>query len=296
MRRYLLPFFLFFVLATGVLEAQIQVSLNIKRRLYVVFEPIEATVSIRNLAGQDVTLADDGAQPWFSFTIFREDGRPIPPREGAYRLEPMVIPANGTVRRKVTLNELYPIDEFGGYRIRASIYFSPLGQFFQSKSRFVDITEGRTIWRQIVGVPQGDVVNDRREMTVMTFRQPKSNFVYVRVRDLASQAVFCTYPAGKLISSSEPQIMLDGHNHLHIMHLTGPKVYLHTEVGLNGEILTRDTYYATKYRPTLRRNSKTGGIRVAGGILDGGPIAPPSTPGGPGIPKISDRPVNIPTE
>ncbi len=293
MRRFFLPFFLFFLLLAGVAEAQIQVNLRIKRRLFVRYEPIEATVSIRNLSGQDVVLTDEGVHPWFSFTILTADGRPVAPRMGTYNLEPMIIPANGVMRQKVKLNQLYPLDEFGGYRVRASIYFAPLQQYFQSKNVLVDITDGKTIWRQIVGVPGGDVAGDRREMTVMTFRQPKGNYLYAKVMDANVGTIFGNQPLGPLITGAEPQIELDGHNHLHILHLAGPKAYLHTEVGLNGEILQQETYLAGKYRPALRRSAKSGGMRVIGGLLEQGQAAAPA---GSNIPKLSDRPVTIPKE
>ncbi len=39
-------------------DAQIQVDLKIKRKLYLVYEPIIATVSITNLTGRDITFKD----------------------------------------------------------------------------------------------------------------------------------------------------------------------------------------------------------------------------------------------
>ncbi len=292
MRRLLLSLLILFV-AADALHAQIQVALQIKRRLFVMYEPIVATVSIRNLSGRDLPLADKGGQPWFGFEVLRADGQPVPPNDIHYSLSPLIIPPGQTVQRKVVINSLYPVRDFGLYRIRASIYFGPMEQFFQSPMHNVEISEGRVLWQQVVGVPDGaEGAGGNRRYTVLSFRQPSSNYLYVRVEDVEQGTVYCTYPIGKQITGIDPEFKLDEQNNLHVLHLTGAKLYLHTHVGLNGELVNQENYLAVKHRPSLRVN-KYGNLAVLGGQLQTNePVT--DTPTAPNVPKLSDRPINLP--
>jgi hypothetical protein len=293
MRRLLLILLILFV-AADALHAQIQVALQIKRRLFVAYEPIVATVSIRNLSGRDLPLADKDGQPWFSFEVLRANGQPVPPIDIEYKLTPLIIPPGATVERKVVLNTLYPVQDFGLYRVRASIYFSPYEQFFQSPPANIEVSEGRTLWQQVVGVPDGkEGAGGNRRYTVLTFRRPSSNYVYVRVEDVETGSVFCTHSIGRLITGVDPEIKLDAQNNLHVLHLTGAKLYQHTEVGLNGELVNQASYLAVKYRPGLRL-SQAGDVAVRGGQLQTNDPTPSGPSSMPDVPKLSDRPVNMP--
>src|SRR3954452_8629329 len=67
-RRALLPLLLFACVATA--HAQVNVTLNIKRRIFVANEPVIATVTIVNNTGRDIMLADtEEGKQWFSFQI-----------------------------------------------------------------------------------------------------------------------------------------------------------------------------------------------------------------------------------
>src|SRR4051812_19562341 len=73
--RVLIPL-LVFCGCTAPLFAQLNVSLEIKRRVFIANEPVIATVTIVNNTGHDILLADteEGGQ-WFSFQILANEGR-----------------------------------------------------------------------------------------------------------------------------------------------------------------------------------------------------------------------------
>ena len=280
------------------LHAQIQVGLTIKRRLHVIYEPIVATVTIVNRSGRDMPLTDADGQHWFGFEITRGDGQIVPPLDPNYQLDPLIIPAGETMKRSVNLNSLFPIHDFGLNRIRATIYFAPLQKYFVSAPVPVEITEGKVMWQQTVGVPDGvKGAGGTRKLSLLTFRQGESKLLYVRVEDVETGAVYCTSPIGRLITGTDPQVEIDFNNQLHVMQVTGPKTWLYTRVGLNGELLGQNVYVSTKTRPTLRRD-KTSEVTVAGGQLqdDAAPeLGAPSAKGGT-VPKLSDRPVDLPKD
>ncbi len=288
-RRFL--FALVFLFLAAELRAQIEVELSMKRRLYVLYEPIIANVTVLNQTGRDITLSDADSNNWFSFQIVTDDNRVIPPVGGTYRLEPLTIRAGESVKRTVNLTELYSIRNFGLHRIRASIYYDGMSRFFSSGYENIEITEGRTYWEKIVGVPEGlEGAGQLRKITLLSFRQPKHNVLYARVTDPDEGVVFCMFELGRVLSFDIPQALLDADNNLHVLQLVGPKTFLYSSVGVNGEWRGHQTYTTTRYRPRLKQTA-SGVVGVIGGQVEAAPD-PDATPG----PKLSDRPEGLPEE
>lgn len=275
-------------------HAQVQVGLKISRRLYMAYEPVIATVSISNLTGHDLTLADHGPQKWFGFQITNADETPVPPRHADYDLQPLTIPNGTTVRRSVNLVSLYPVTDFGLYRIRANIFVGEMNRYFSSSLVGIEVSEGKVLWQQTVGVPAGEEgAGSYRLYELLSFRQPKDNVLYARVQDKEAGVIYATYPVGRLIAGNEPQVQLDRQNRLHILQLVGPKAYVYSRIGLNGEWGGQTNYLELKSRPHLARLA-SGSIAVAGGKIDVPVEAPAQGTAQP--PKLSDRPAGMPTK
>jgi hypothetical protein len=296
MRRFLLLLAAFLCVQNA--QAQIQVNLEIKRRFFMLYEPIVANVTIKNLAGRDLTLADTEMQSWFGFQINRADGQLVPPLNPDYKLNPLTIPMGATVKRSIILNSLFPVRELGMYRVRAQIYFGPTDKYYPSQLVGIEISEGKTVWQQTVGVPDGvEGAGGQRKISLLSFRQPEHTFLYVRVEDADNGMIYATMPLGHIIAGLDPEIQMDIQNRLHVLQVAGPKVYLYSQVGVNGELLAQDQYASTKTRPGMRRDP-SGFVKIVGGELQ----APPATSGTAGIKpgnapaKLSDRPVLLPAE
>ena len=292
MRRFFLLLALLLVCSQP-LQAQIQVGLDIKRKFLMLYEPIVATVTVTNLAGRDVTLADSPTQSWFGFAINRADGQLVPPVNPDYKLTPLTIPAGQTVKRSIVLNSVYPVRELGLYRVRATIYFSAMEKYFQSQLLNLEISEGRTIWQQVVGVPDGtEGAGSSRKLSLLCFRQAESTMIYARIEDVDNGNIFATMALGRVIAGLEPEAQVDLHNNLHVLQVSKAKTLLYSCIGLDGELISQRTYYATKTRPTLRR-SAAGEITVLGGDLQ---PETAETDKSKSANKLSDRPVQLPKE
>lgn len=276
---------------TPALHAQIQVGLRVTRRLFVVYEPVVATLQIANLTGRDITLEDADGQNWLGFRIRSGEDRLVPPRDLDYKVGPITIGAGQTLKRSVNLVALYPITDMGIYRVQATVYFPELKQFFTSALANVEITDGKLMWQQTVGVPEGQPnAGEYRTFSILSFRQPKDNMLYVRTEDEKAGIIYSTYPVARILTDDQPQYLLDVRNQLHILQLVGPKTFTYTQIGLNGQLLSQGTYIALKTRPHLRKNA-AGNITVVGGQQD---IPLPPNAGGPPTPKLSDRPPGMP--
>jgi len=295
--RHLL-FFLFGFAALSAAHAQFNVQVSIKEHLYVLHEPLIATVNVTNNSGRDVRLEDTEQYQWFGFRIMSVGGENsmVPPRGAAngvnYRLAPLVVHAGETVRRSVNLNELYELGDLGIYSIKAEIYCAELDKFFSSRPVDMELTEGRKIWTGVVGVPEG--IENHGKMHVFTLlkhQRGEGNLLFLRVEDQDDGSIFCTYPIARLVEGAKPEFQFDSSNNFYVLQLVGEKAYVLSKISVNGKFLGQTNYSAEKSRPSLRKLSN-GALQLVGGKRDD-QTAPAPGSGGPA--RLSDRPPGLPT-
>lgn len=290
--RLFLGAILFFTAAASSF-AQFRVDLEFKRPIYIRYEPIIATITVNNLSGREAELSDDSFHRWLSFEIETADGRIISPKESDYRLQPMIIGPGETIARSINLTPLYPMGEFGSYRVRASIFVRENNRYYSSPLRTIDITEGRLMWQQVVGVPDNEPgAGGTRRVSVLAHRLPKSTQLYLRIEDPDRGLIFCTHQLGKYITFGKPQVELDVNNQIHVLQNAAPKTFIYSHISLRGEILDRQVFTETATRPLLARQTD-GSVKVIGGDVQM-PGDPTQTGSGFSIPKAGDRPVPLP--
>lgn len=271
--------------------AQVEVQIEFRRNLYLIYEPIICTVSITNHLGRELSLADTSAQRWFSFQIERAGGNPLPPVNAAYANQPVQIGSGQTLRRAINLTPLYPLSEFGTYRVRATVYVPELKRFFSSPSLNIDITEGRLLWQQSVGIPEGaGISGTSRKISVLAHRLPRTSMLYIRIEDREAGIIYCTHQLGRFMAFGEEDIELDALNRVHVLQNVAPKAFFYSLIGLNGEVIERAAYQDQGTRPRLVKQPD-GGVKVVGGTVYD-PNAPQPAEA---LPGLSDRPVPLPT-
>ncbi len=276
--------------AVSTIEAQVRVDLSLPRSLFIRYEPLLAVVTITNQSGQELELADEGNYKWFSFKIQTTDGRLVPPYDPDYQLSPIQLGPGQKAKRLVNLTPLYPLTEFGVYRITASIYVRELNQYFSSMPPLnIEITEGRELWQETVGVPDG---GPARTITLLAHSLPDTTQLYLRIVD-ADGRIFCTHQLGRFVSFGVPEVKLDATNNVHILQNVAPQQFLYSLISLSGEVLERKTYQAVKEKPRLARDT-AGGIQVIGGYYVD-PNAVPEEGVAAKPPGVGDRPVPVPT-
>jgi hypothetical protein len=269
-------------------QGQIQVDLKFKRLQYIAYEPVIATVTISNLAGRDIELHDDRDQHWYGFEVTANEGRTLAPLKQASE-PPLKIATGTSVTRKIDLTPLFPITDLGVYHVRANVFFADLNKFFYARAKVIEVTTARPIWQRTVGDPGGNGV---RTYSLMTNRFPDHTSLYVRVEDKENGLVYSTYSLGRVISFDEPHAEVDRENQLHVLQCSAPRLWSYSVVGLDGRLLKHATYSETRSSPRLRR-AADGTVAVSGGMRDV-PVAPAAA--GRAVPKLSDRPVNLPPE
>jgi len=268
--------------------AQVRVDVALKRNVYLAYEPLIATVIITNNSGAELHLADDARNKWFSVQVEGAGGHPLTPI-GTYSNEPLTIQPGDTVRRPINITPLFPLGEHGNYRITAVIYSD--GRHYSSAPLGFQISNGRKIWEETVGIPGEAAKGQRRTYTLLTHHLPNSTMLYLRVRDPDTGAIYCTSQLGRIVLSDHPEAIVDTKNHVHILHMIAPKQYLYSVFDLNGKLVPPQLAYqaTTKRNPVLTR-LPDGRIAVIGGeAYDPNAPAPATI-----LPGLGDSPVPLP--
>lgn len=279
------------LVASVTANAQVQVDISMKRNLFIAYEPILATVTITNLSGNALTLVDNGNQKWFGLQLETLDGRPIAPVNGEYTNAPVELGPQQKIARTVNLTPLFPVSEFGGYRLKATVYCQSNNRYFTSPALNFEVTDGHVLWQKAVGVPDGSPgAGSTRTITLLSHRLSQSNQLYIRIEDRQAGTVYCTHQLGKFLSFGSPNILLDTQNRIHILQNAAPKAFIYSKIGLNGEVMERKSYNEFSSRPELRRGSDGSVLVVGGQAYD--PTAPLPEQS---LPSLHDRPVPLPT-
>ncbi len=287
MNRTLTCAALFFVALSA--QAQIQVDLKFKRLQYIAYEPVIATVTITNLAGRDIELRDEGDQHWYGFEVTGNGDRTLGPLVQTAEA-PLPIAAGTSVTRKIDLTKRFPVGDLGVYHVRANVYFADLNKYFYARAKVFEVTTARPIWQQTVGAPGRASSDGQRTYSLMTNRFPDHTSLYVRVEDKSQGLVYATYSLGRVIAFDEPHAEIDRANQLHVLQCAAPRIWAYSIVGLDGKLIKHTSYAQTRSSPRLLRMAD-GTITVSGGVPD-----VPVAPTGRAIPKLSDRPADLPPE
>lgn len=244
--------------------AQVRVDISFKRKLYVKFEPIIASVTINNLSGRPLLLENADYHQWFGFNIETTDGRPIAPVNPNYSLAPAAVGPGEKLTRAVNLTPLFPLHDFGAYRVKAVVYVKAFNRPFSSPPLTIEITDGRPIWQEVVGVPGAGGQPELRTITLLSHKLSRTTRLYVRIENRETGQIYATRQLGQFLTFGRPEVMLDVNNEIHILQNSSPKQFLYSHIGLQGDVLGQQAYLETGVRPTLVKE-EGGKVAVRGG-------------------------------
>ena len=247
-------------------KAQLIVSMNLSKTNYITYEPIVATVTVYNRAGNDIVLGGPKGRGWMSFDVYR-DGQLLSPRSVDGGFGTMLLKAGRSVTKKVDINRLYPVSDYGSYTINASVYFPPRRSYFSSKKSRINVTDARAFWKQSFGFSQGrNKLASFRQFSLHEHRESANSALYVRLRETKGTKVYCTFSLGRFINVRKPQATIDAQNRLHVMHMISPRIYSHARVSPEGAFLGNEYFRETAdTRPSLVID-EGGTVKVVGGI------------------------------
>jgi hypothetical protein len=128
--------------------AQINVSLHLPRTSFLLNEPTVATITISNLAGQDLLFEDSpDFGPWCRLELKALRGDFVSPRREEISFPPLIVPSGKTISRTINVSDFFFLDHPGQYKIRVGVFFAPTRAEFYTQSTF-NADPGRMEWAQ----------------------------------------------------------------------------------------------------------------------------------------------------
>ncbi|MBK1833275.1 hypothetical protein [Roseibacillus ishigakijimensis] len=262
MKTFVQRFLAFFLLLCGSAfeaAAQLNVDIEFSRRQFIPHESIPMSVRLTNRAGAELLLHGDNRRSWLNVLVQDQQGNPVAP----YRpmsFQAAKIPVGRSVAKQLDLNNLFPLHSYGKYTV-STIITLPTGESFQSARKTIDLTRGRVIYEQRVGL--GGKARDYR---LITFTPARTSMLYFQAELVDERRVVMTYPLGEHLRHMHPEGTVDRQGRLNVLYLAAPDRYVHILIDSRGQVADRTIYKQGQTGKPRLVAFDNGEIQVAGGI------------------------------
>jgi len=252
-------------LLTRQAHAQFQSNVTLNKATYMIYEGVEATVTINNRSGADVVMGGPGGSSWLAFNVTDPTGRQMPVVNVSSK-EPIIFKSGATISRTINLTQHFSFSNHGNYFVAATIYHPPTQQYYESNRARASFSGSSPFWKQSFGVPSGlPGAGQVRRYALATMRDMDRMYLYMRLMDDRSEANISTMSLGSCIMVTDPQVTLDRENKLHVLFMTVPRTYAHIVVDTQGRIYRRNYHKETDDdRPQMVAQAD-GSVMVSGG-------------------------------
>lgn len=258
--RRLFGLLLVLLAAQGQSWGQLNVDIQLGRRQFIPHEPIPLALRLTNRAGKELLLHGDGRTSWLNVVVIDRGGNPIAPYAGgALNFQAAKVPVGRAVAKQLDLNSLFPLASYGKYTVYTVVTL-PTGESFQSPRKTFDITKGRTIYEQRVGLGAKS-----RDYRLISFAPGRVSYLYFQAELVDERRVVLTYPIGELLQHKKPQATVDRAGSLHVLYLAAPDRHVHVLINSQGKVSKRTIYQRGPSGDPRLVSFANGETRVAGG-------------------------------
>jgi len=247
-------------------HAQLGISLRLDRRNYLRYEPIRATVQLRNYTGNTIMFPKQPGLGKLTFTVSTRKGTYVRCREPDLNpAEGLILGAGETRELALTLNNLYSLQAEDVYTVAARIGHPRLSYDYKSKPVQFEVRSGLVAWERTIGVPSTSATAKiaQRKATLLAFRDDDEETYALRIED--DKVVFGVVRLGPHLSGSEAQCDSDALSNVHVLSQTSPRLYAHRVFDYNAKVKQEKYYFMEKTVPRLRRDPEVGRVFVSGG-------------------------------
>lgn len=271
------------LVSAGAAQAQIATSLRLTKNQYVAGESVGAVVTITNHAGQDLVFRPENRQSWLDFVVKRDSGDPTTP-SGSTGIGSVKIPAGQTMQRQVNLSSVYNFSEPGSYSVYAVVRAPGQQNAFMTNRLLFNVTTLPVYWKQKVGY-----AGQNREFRVMQYSAGNQKTqLYVQVADDRTGRALQTYSLGEVLMFRKPQITIDRNQHLNVLFMTSPTMWISSIVDANGKLVASQYHLRAAQADPQLMTYPDGNVQVANSVVYD-PKAAAEARGK--AKKASDRPV-----
>lgn len=251
--------------------AQVAMSLNLNRTVYMQYEPIYAAVTLRNDSGRTLAFGHDPKLQGFILFEIRDSKNnlvaQIPDTE--FDTTGLLLRAGEIKRLVIPISKYYNLDHTGSYRVFAYISHIQLPAEYQSKEVSFQIVNGVKIWTQKVGIPdltgKGEEKAVERVYSIHSMTEGPDRFLYLIVED--NHKVYGVVRIGKRIGLEQFRAEVDMLSRIHLLMPVSPKVFQYLAFALDGSCIANQHWKITNTIPTLVRDPANGMVTLVGGAV-----------------------------
>ena len=274
--------------------AQLAMDIDFNRNVFLLNEPIYARLRLRNDSGRTLIFGESqDLRGRLQMEIVGPNGQRFRfPGSGPNPLQGLVL-KEGQEREVIfELGDYVTLDRTGPYRLYAYAGHPMLTEEFRTPDRRIEITEGISLWKRTVGIPdllgngQQTAPAENRTYELTAVRDGRNKRLYLSVYD--DRRLYSLVPLGDIGGGDSIRCEIDAYSSLHLLLPVTAKIYEYLKYNTVGELETRKMYRKSELPPILVRDPETGVVSVAGGeiAVPGVDYMEESTPVNPQKPEL----------
>ncbi len=245
-------------------HAQLSTTLRLSKSQYLAGEPVIATVTITNHAGQELTFYGDGRMQWLTFILKNNRGEEVTPK-GRAAFGKMKIKAGESMARQVDLSQIFYLSEPGNFSATALVHMpGDSGQGTSTNRVLFNQSPGVPYWKQKVGI--AGKPGQTREFRVINFNGDDKAQIYVQIIDGRTGQNVRTFMLGEVLMLRKPLVTVDRKQRLHVMYLATPSMWVHCEIDTDGKLAQRQIHQRGAQGDPQLLTFADGTVRVANSI------------------------------
>ena len=248
-----------------VADAQLAASLRLSKQQYVAGEPVIAIVTVTNHAGQALTFVSDGRTQWLDFIMKDRLGDSVSPK-GRKIFGKMTIKAGESLAREVDLSQCFQLGEPGNFSVGAVVHMPGNNNEGSATNRILfNQSPGALYWSQKVGIAGKS--GQTREFRVLNFSGDEKAQIYAQVLDNQSGQNVRTFLLGEVLMLRKPLVTVDRQQHMHVLFLATPTMWVHCQVDTDGKLVDRQIHQRGDQGDPRLLTYGDGTVRVTNSIL-----------------------------
>lgn len=237
---------------------QIELALTVEPIRALLYEPIRATVVIRNNTGGILTFDAGPGSARFFFDVERDQHETVTLADHKPLLSELKLVPAGSITNVFNLTSLYAMQTRGRYKVSACIEWNNI--LLVSPAVDLEMLKGFEIMRVIAGVPGEE--GAMRVYILEYLPQGKGEQVYLRIEDSNSTTVYGMHRLGNIVRVRKPEMKVDEAGNVHVLFQTMAMVFVHTAFTPYGvQLFSRN--YADKSNKIALVNLPNGQVSVA---------------------------------
>lgn len=205
---------------------------------YVIGEPIQATLKIRNQSTRQITLGIPGSPEALRLEIRQLKDRDLidSPSGGNIVSSAITLKPGDLYEKKFTCNELYDLSVPGKYLV--SVVTVAFDQQYESQPRILNIVPGIPLKKATQMFSSNPGL--QRTFSLVTWRRNEYDSLFVRIQDTPTGKIWNTLYLAPILRQNDPRIDVAPTGEVTILHRSSQYYYQRTLLwSLPNEVLVR---------------------------------------------------------